>query len=411
MALNFTPQTRDYLRPASADDAREPEQIPTGYFIGPNGQLYYPYDPAQWAANSGHPVQGLINQLRPQIEGSLVAGPNGQQYIPASVYDAAAQQIRPYVTPDDWQHSLGDALQSAPVAAALLGAGAGAASLLGGAAAGGAGAFDAAGVGALGSADAAAAGLGGIAAPVAAGAAGAVAPLDMGAATGAFDMGGVGAAGSADAVASGLVPGLGQAGAAAAGAGLVPSGDGFTIPGTNTTIPWNVLAGGIQALGGWIGAGRQADAYKDVAAQQGTIGAPFRDLLMKSYQPGFDLMSQPGYGDAFSKIADISTRGWSGRGVNPSNNPGAQAAIQSDVWNQGYLPALSNYRGGLGQFGGMGLNTSGAASLAGAGSVGDQWEAIGAGVNTALNPQPNWADIYKQMAGGKLTIGGNTIGK
>lgn len=420
MALTFTPQTRDYLRPASADDQREPTQIATGAFIGSDGQVYYPYNASEWAANSGHPVQSLIDHFRPQIEASLINGGNGQQYIPASVYEGATNTIRPYVTPDDWQHQLGDALVNAPVAAGLGALGAGAYSLAGGLSAAPSAVGAAEGAGAAG-------GLGG-------GAALDISALSQpGLGLGTSDVLGTGLATTPSFGATGAALGSAAAGAgplaanalsssqlAAMGAGagnLLPGeastglGAGFKIPGTDITVPGNVLAGGLQAIGGWIGADKMGDAYRDVAAQQGQIGAPFRDLLLQSYQPGFDLMSQPGYGDAFKQIADTSTRAWSGRGVNPANNPGAQAEIQNDVWTRGYLPALSNYRGGLGQWGGLGLNTSGAASLASAGAVGDQWEAIGAGANTALNPQPNWNDIFKQMSGGKLTIGGNTVGR
>lgn len=69
-----------------------------------------------------------------------------------------------------------------------------------------------------------------------------------------------------------------------------------------------------------------------------------------------------------------------------------------DVWSGSYLPALSNYRGQLGQFGGMGLNTSGQAQLAEAGGAGGGLNAIGYGLNTILNPQPSLDDILAKMA-------------
>lgn len=75
----------------------------------------------------------------------------------------------------------------------------------------------------------------------------------------------------------------------------------------------------------------------------------------------------------------------------------------NDVWSQNYLPALSNYRGGLGQYGGLGLNTSGQASLAGAGTAGSGWEALGAGANSIFNPQPSLEDLLKKYS---LNIGG-----
>lgn len=173
--------------------------------------------------------------------------------------------------------------------------------------------------------------------------------------------------------------------------------------GTTFGIPNNLLSGLAQGVGGYLAADKQGDAYRDVANQYLNIGAPYRGYLNQSYQPGFDLASQPGYGDAFGRMADVSARSYSARMGNPADNPTAQAGILSDVWNQGYLPALSNYRGQLGQFGGLGLNTSGSASLQGAGTTGSGWEAIGAGIGTAMSPQNPLEDAARRYG---LSIGG-----
>ena len=127
-------------------------------------------------------------------------------------------------------------------------------------------------------------------------------------------------------------------------------------------------------------------------------------------------MNQPGYGDAFDRAADISARSWSAKAGNPAGNPTAQAGILSDVWNQSYLPALSNYRGQLGQFGGLGLNTAGSAQLMGAQQAGSGLDAIGYGIGTALNPQPDWTKLLQGMGGGNqspysLNIGGMPWGR
>lgn len=183
------------------------------------------------------------------------------------------------------------------------------------------------------------------------------------------------------------------------------------IPGTDITIPGNVLSGILQGVGGYLGAGQQADAYNQVAQQYMSMGAPFRNMLQDSYKPDFDLWSQPGYKDAFDKAADVSSRAWSAKSGNPYGSPTAKAGILSDVMNMSYMPALANYRGQLGQFGGLGINTSGAASLASAGTTGDEWEAFGSAANTIFNPQPKWDDIFKKMQGNSgnttITIAGN----
>jgi hypothetical protein len=212
------------------------------------------------------------------------------------------------------------------------------------------------------------------------------------------------------------------AGSAAAGAGALSgaagaaqtAGNALTQPTTGTTfgIPNNILAGGLQGLLGYIGAGQQADAYQDVYNQQSAIGAPFRNLLQASYQPGFTMANEPGYKDALDLSTDSFLRAASaGRapgvgGGNPMDNPGAWAETMKYVNSSLALPQLNTYRGQLGQFGGMGLNTAGAASLGGAQTAGGGLDAIGYGLGTIFNPQPNYADIFKQMGGGfKLNNG------
>jgi len=196
--------------------------------------------------------------------------------------------------------------------------------------------------------------------------------------------------------------GLVGAGAAGAGGGGSGGGSGsFTIPGTDIKIPNNVMAGGLQAILGYLGAGQQADAFRDVANQNLALGAPYRDTLTQSYQPGFDLASQPGYGDAFNRMADISARSYSASHGNPAGNPSAQAGILGDVWNQSYLPALSNFRGQLGQFGGLGLNTSGAAQLGGAQTAGGGLNAIGYGLGTAFGGNNTMDEYLKRVMQGQ----------
>jgi hypothetical protein len=212
------------------------------------------------------------------------------------------------------------------------------------------------------------------------------------------------------------------AGSAAAGAGALSgaagaaqtAGNALTQPTTGTTfgIPNNILAGGLQGLLGYLGAGQQADAFQDVYNQQSAIGAPYRNLLQASYQPGFTMANEPGYKDALDLSTDSFLRAASaGRapgvsGGNPFSNPGAWAETMKYVNSSLALPQLNTYRGQLGQFGGMGLNTAGAASLGGAQTAGGGLDAIGYGLGTIFNPQPNYADIFKQMGGGfKLNNG------
>lgn len=172
----------------------------------------------------------------------------------------------------------------------------------------------------------------------------------------------------------------------------------------------NLLRGALQGGLGYLGAGQQADAYKDVYDQQMAIGAPFRQKLEASYAPGFDLKTaDPLYGNALTQSADEATRAVSAKSGNPYGNPGAMAEIQNSVMNRTALPYTSNYRGQLGQFGGLGLNTAGTASLAGASTAGGGLNAIGYGLGTALEDDKDdqYTRLAKAIQGGqyKLSLG------
>lgn len=263
--------------------------------------------------------------------------------------------------------------------------------------------------------------------------------------------GGALAGGGSSAVGSGVLSGAGAGAAGAGGASIVdaaltgPSSSAATLSeiagntpiGTQLTNPLaggpisnvasaarnflptgsglpQIASGALQGALGYFGAEAQGDAYKDVANQYLGIGAPYRDLLLDSYGKDFDLFDQSAYRNAAKRSADISTRAWSAQG-NPANNPGIAGSIFNDVLTQTTLPALSNYRGGLMQAGGMGLNTSGNASMSSADTVGQGFNALGYGVGTAMNPQPSVEDILKKYGtsgqGLQLNVGGNPYGR
>lgn len=168
----------------------------------------------------------------------------------------------------------------------------------------------------------------------------------------------------------------------------------------------NLWSAGLQGLLGYLGSDAKGDALRDIYNDQKAVGQPYRDKLLESYQPGFNLMDQPGYGDAFNRMGDIAARSAGVKG-NPGTTPSLQGDIMKNVWEQGFLPAQSNYRGGLMQAGGMGLNTSAVAGMAGA-DFANPWltglgSAAGSLFGNATNPQ-------QKQDPTKLTIGGNVWG-
>jgi hypothetical protein len=91
------------------------------------------------------------------------------------------------------------------------------------------------------------------------------------------------------------------------------------------------------------------------------------------------------------------------------DNPGAWAETMKYVNSSLALPQLNTYRGQLGQFGGMGLNTAGQSSLMGAQTSGGGLNAIGYGLNTAFQ-QPSAADEYYRAMTRRLNTGMPTNG-
>lgn len=199
----------------------------------------------------------------------------------------------------------------------------------------------------------------------------------------------------------------------ASGVPTVPGGGNALsrfLNGEATAADYASLAGTLgSTVLGVAGSNAQGDAYKDVANQYLNLGAPFRSKLLESYQPGFNVWNTPGLQGALETSWDVGLRGASRNG-NPLENPGVLGELNKNITGQLTLPALSNYRGQLGQFGGLGLNTSGAASMAGAGNEGGMYDALGFGLGQLTNPQPTIDDLLKRIGGGLGGYGINMKG-
>ena len=165
--------------------------------------------------------------------------------------------------------------------------------------------------------------------------------------------------------------------------------------GTNiaTAADYVSVLGTVGATGlGILGANAQTNAYQDVANRFIDLGAPYRALNLASYQPGFSMQNEPGYSDALANTQSQFLRAASaGRapGVargNPFDNPGAWAETMKYVNANLALPALTSYRSGLERSGGLGLGAGANASLAGAGTAGGIYNALGSGLSNLTNP-------------------------
>lgn len=187
-----------------------------------------------------------------------------------------------------------------------------------------------------------------------------------------------------------------QSGIAATGA---TSAIGRILGGNATASDWASILGTVGATGlGLAGANAQGNALKDVYNQQMTLGAPYRDRLNASYQPGFDLASaDPAYQGALDTAAQAAARATSAQVGNPVGNPGAYAEMQKYITNSTALPYLQNYRSQLGTFGQLGTNTAGAAALGQAQSTGGTYNALGYGLGQLTQPDNPFKGLLSQF--------------
>jgi hypothetical protein len=187
------------------------------------------------------------------------------------------------------------------------------------------------------------------------------------------------------------------------------------LNGTASTQDYLSLAGslGSSALG-LFGSNAQTGAFENTADKYLGLGAPYRNLLQQSYQPGFSMMNEPGYKDALDSSTNSFLRAASsGRapgvsGGNPMDNPGAWAETQKYVTSNTALPALNTYRSQLGTFGQLGTNIGGTADLNAAAGAGNAYNAAGYGLGQITNPSNSLSDLlarFQQLGGGNNTNG------
>lgn len=199
-------------------------------------------------------------------------------------------------------------------------------------------------------------------------------------------------------LAGALPAATGAAGAAGAVSNAASAGSALSriMDGSATASDWTSVLGNLGATGlGLAGANSQSNALKDVYNQQMSLGAPYRDMLAQSYQPGFSMANQPDFQNALNLGADAVARATSTKAN--TFDPGAQMEMNKYVSGNLALPALQNYRSQLGTFGQLGTNTAGAAALGQAQSQGGTYNALGYGLGQLTQPDNPFKGLLSQF--------------
>lgn len=233
------------------------------------------------------------------------------------------------------------------------------------------------------------------------------APAELGSLTGPATTTGGAALGLEGGVLPGTAALTGGAGPAVSGFNLLdPSTySGATSAGTSGLTDWlskafpnanmgSVLQGGLQGILGYLGAKEQSNALGEMQDKWLALGAPSRARYEGSFAPGFNLKeSDPAVNQMWSDLDKAASAHYG----NPALSPSAQGEILGQVWNRGYLPQLNTYRSQNLTGGQLGTNTAGTAGLAQAAQAGGDLNAIGYGLGTAINGQPDYSKLLQQF--------------
>lgn len=144
-----------------------------------------------------------------------------------------------------------------------------------------------------------------------------------------------------------------------------------------------------------IGASQQGDEFRRLSDEFKGYGAPSRARYEGSFQPGFTMQNDPGYKDALDQTTKSFLHKASIAG-NPADSPNAWKQTLSDVNSSFAYPALQNYRTMNANTGGYSSFNTAAPQVAtqAAGSGGNVWNAVGAGVSDIFNPKRSLAEEY-----------------
>lgn len=207
--------------------------------------------------------------------------------------------------------------------------------------------------------------------------------------------------GASQAAATGL-PGQGGGGA---GGGTGTGGGGSAVwnrimDGTATAGDWASIAGSLApGVLGYMGAGQQADAYKDIANQYMGMGAPYRQRLSDLYSDPSSFLKSQEVQVPVQQGTDAVARALSVNG-NPTGNGSALQEMQNYASNQ-LFGRLGQEKDRLAGFGGLSQYNA-AAPAANSNAINaqaGQYNAIGYGLGQALNPMPSLDQYFRNMSG------------
>ena len=203
---------------------------------------------------------------------------------------------------------------------------------------------------------------------------------------------------SYDAAANAGTPGYDPSLSSGATTSAATSAISRIMDGTATAADYAQVLGGVgSGILGAVGSNAQADAYSDIANKYLNLGAPYRDRLNASYQPGFSMANQPDFMNSLNIGADAAARATSAKSGNPVDNPGAYAEMQKYISGSLALPQLNTYRSQLGTFCNLGTNTAGANDSAAAGQTSGMYNALGYGLGQATQPDNPFKGLLNQF--------------
>lgn len=163
---------------------------------------------------------------------------------------------------------------------------------------------------------------------------------------------------------------------------------------------------GSTALGVY-GSNQQADATKDLYNRFFDLGAPYRASLASLEADPNSFYNSDIVKGAIQQSSDAMANSLSMRG-NPANNPGALQEIQKNT-TRGLLDAYNNRFSQLASAGQLGVGQSAALGTNAVSSQGGLTNALGAGLQSVLGNQRDYAGDFLDILRNRSSLGGASL--